>query len=409
MKHGIIMLGANRAKINLLAHIPAHAPDEKSAKALSNASLWFFEGKHGKAQANVQVPTGKLELTEDRYVYKDFRAISQIFLSNRGLDFSRPGVLEAAVDMLKGKTIYANHDFSDIDNWRGVIADSFWDKEGKDAGGVPGINVTTKVDAFLNYRTACGLMMTPPAINSASVTVVTEVEFSHLDLVKDGTFWEKFLEEADGEIVRLIVTRVIEFWEMSLVFMGEDRLAKNLPSDEADDAQTTDENLQAEATRARHLAASKLNATEKKMKVTQEQKNLLGITAEGDDVPEQNVLDAALSFATKAKDVDPIKIAELSAAAKQGETLLGEKRREVTRLATLSELGSEEGTLNEVLAGTINKATAEELVNLETYYRGKVGHKLGVGRSSMENSDEVEAAGGVKNSAQPFVSTGGLV
>lgn len=327
------MLGANRAKINLLAHIPASAPDEKSAKALQNASLWSWDSKHGKAQDNVQVPApSKLELTEDRYVYKDFRAISQIFLNNRGLDFSRPGVLEAAVDMLKGKTIYANHDFRDIDNWRGVIADAFWDKEGKDAGNVPGINVTTKVDAFLNYRTACGLMMTPPAINSASVTVVSEVEFSHLDLVKNGTFWEHFLEEVDGEIVRLIVTKVVEFWEMSFVFMGEDRLAKNLPSD------TGNENLQAEEVRGvKNPAPAELNATEKKMKVTEEQKQSLGITADGDDVPEQTVLDAALSLAGRAKDFDPIKIAELSAQAKQGETLLGEKRKEVTRLATLSE------------------------------------------------------------------------
>lgn len=384
------MLGENRAQINLLAHIPTHEPDEKSAKALSQASLFFWQGKHGKAQDNVNVPSGRLELTEDRYVYKDFRAISQIFLQNRGLDFSRPGVLEAAVELLKGKTIYANHDFRDIDNWRGVIAGAFWDKEGKDAGGVPGINVTTKVDAFLNYRTACGLMMTPPAINSASVTVVTEVEFSHLDLVKDGTFWEKFLDEVDGEIVRLIVTKVVEFWEMSFVFMGEDRLAKNLP--EADDATEME---------ARQKTATKLNATEKKMKVNQEQRTVLGITADGDEVPEQAVLDAALSIAGKAKDYDPIKIAELSAQAKQGETLLNEKRKEVTRLATLSELGSEEGALNEVLAGTINKATAEELVNLEAYYRGKVGHKLGVGRSSLENSEEVETVGGVNKPADP--------
>lgn len=331
MKNGIVMLGANRAKINLLAQIPARQPDEKSLKTLSAASLGWMESNHGKAQDSVQVPMPQLE--ENRYVYKDFRALSQVFLSNRGLDFSRPGVLEASVGLLKGKTVYANHDFRDIDNWRGVIAASYWDAEGKDAGGVPGINVQTMVDAFLNYRTACGLMMNPPAINSASVTVVSEVEFSHLDLVKDGTFWNYFLEEVNGEIVRLIATKIVEFWEMSFVFMGEDRLAKNLPSD-ADGTDAMDENLQAEETRrrqglqsgqpaleARQLPASKLNATEKKMKVTQEQRTVLGINVEGDDVPEQTVLDAALSIATKQKDFDPVKIAELSAAAKQGETL----------------------------------------------------------------------------------------
>jgi hypothetical protein len=87
MKNGIIMLGDNRAQINLLAQIPASEPDAISAKAFQAASLAWWEGKHGKAQDNVQVPTGKLELTEDRYVYREFRALSQIFLANRGLDF----------------------------------------------------------------------------------------------------------------------------------------------------------------------------------------------------------------------------------------------------------------------------------------------------------------------------------
>ena len=388
MKNGILMIGDTRARINLRALIPAVEPDAASAKALQNASLSWWEGKHGKAQDNVQVPLGKVELTEERYVYKEFRALSQIFLNNRGLDFSRSGVLEKSVAMLKGKTIYANHDFRDIDNWRGVISDSYWDKDGSNAGGVPGINVKTKVDAFLNYRTACGLMMNPPAINSASVTVISEVEFSHLELVKNGTFWDHFLEEVDGEIVRLIATNIIEFWEMSFVFMGEDRLAKNLP----DAPETEEEKIEMNA-RRKELPASKLNATEKKMKVTDEQKTMLGITDEGDDVPEQTVLDAALAIAGKAQPSDPLAIAELSAKAKQGETLLAEKRKEVTRLATLAELGAEEGTLNEVLAETITNADASALVKLEGYYRGKVGNKLGVGRSSIENSEEIELAG----------------
>lgn len=408
MKNGILkinnylsMLGDNRAMVQFGAQIPASQPDEKSAKALAAASLGWMETKHGKSVDNVQVPTPSLP--EERYVYKDFRALSQSFLSNRGLDFSRPGVLEAAVDLLNGKTIYANHDFRDIDNWRGVIAASYWDAEGKNSDGVPGINVQTMVDAFLNYRTACGLMMNPPAINSASVTVIAEVEFSHLDLVKNGTFWDYFLEEVDGEIVRLIATKVIEFWEMSFVFMGEDRLAKGIPVEP-----DTEGTIETQA-RQKLVASIKLNATEKKMIVKKEHQTLLGITVEGDDVPEQTVLDAAVALAN-ANKLKPADLAALSLKASEGEKLLTEKRNEVIRLAKLAELGAEEGTLNEVLEKMINDADADALVSLETLYREKVSNKLPKnGQSSLENKGAIEAAGGVhKETKTKPVNVGGL-
>lgn len=388
------------AKVSLEAVIPNMEPDEASAKALHNATLhraslgWGSEVKGGKTVDTVNVPEGNLELTEDRYVYKEFRSLSQIFLQNRGLDFSRPGVLKAAVDLMKGKTIYANHDFRDIDNWRGVIADAYWDEQGANSNGVPGINVKTKVDAFLNYRTACGLMMTPPAINACSATVVSEVEFSHPELVKDGTFWNKFLEEVDGEIVRLIATRIIEFWELSFVFLGEDRLAKSLP-----EAEETDEVK--EQMSATEIVAEKLNATEKKtMKLTAEEKQMLGITTDGDEVTEQEVLKAALDVAktSKVSVTDFAKLnSDLADKTKVAETLMTEKRNEVKRLATLAELGADEGTLNPVLERQITNASAEDLVELETYYRKKVGDKFPAGgRSSQENTEETLTAGGVK-------------
>ena len=76
--------------------------------------------------------------------------------------------------------------------------------------------------------------------------------------------------------------------------------------------------------------------------------------------------------------------------------MIAEKRIEVTRLATLAEVGAETGTLNEVVAGMIEKADADELVKLQTYYRGKVAAKFPDGKSSLENSEEIETAGGVK-------------
>lgn len=392
MKNGIEMMGNTRARFRLEATLPAVKITEKVEKVLEAASLYYWEpNRYGKAQDSVQVPAPPMG--EDRYVFKDFRALSEIFLVNRGLDFSRPGVLQKAVELLNGKPIYANHDFSDIDNCRGVIAKTWWDAEGADSSGVPGINCQTMVDAFLNYRTACGIMQTPPSINAVSVTVLSEVEFSHPELVKDGTFWKYFLEEVDGEIVRLIATEIIEFWELSFVMLGEDRLAKSLPSAEPEPDAAED------VTQTKSMAATKLNATEKKMKLTTEEKKSLGITTEDEDVPEQTVKDAALALAA-ANKFSPKDIADLSLNAKAGETLLVEKRKEVTRLAKLAELGADDGDLPTVLAKTIDEADAEELIELETYYRGKVGDKLGGGQSSLENSGEIEAAAGTNQPAK---------
>ncbi|MCW5959274.1 MAG: hypothetical protein KIS76_03875 [Pyrinomonadaceae bacterium] len=386
------------AEIRLFAEIPAAAPDAQSAKVLNAASLLYHETRHGKAQDNVQIPAGAVELGDERYVYRDFRALSQVFLQSRGLDFSRPGVLEKSVDLLKGKTIYANHDFRDIDNWRGVIAEAVWDAGGANAGGVPGINVRTKVDAFLNYRTACGLMMEPPAINAASVTVFSEVEFSHPALVQSGDFWRKFLEEVDGEIVRLIATRIIEFWEMSFVFMGEDRLARALPA-ESFESQTT-------RASAQNLNAEKAHGLETTtMKISEEQKQMLGISAEGGDVPEETVLSAAESLA-KANKFTPTEIAELSLKATQGERLLAAKRAEVKQVAALAEFGGSEGTLNPVIVKMIDNADADELLTLEADYRSRIEKRLPPGgRSSQENVAGVEAASSAADGKNEEVTT----
>lgn len=392
------------AKFTLEAAIPNTPPDDISAKALKAASFcyWDKDKNYGKTQDTVNVPEAAFELTEDRYVYKDFRALSQIFLQNRGLDFSRPGVLKAATSLLFGKTIYANHQFRDIDNWRGVVADAYWDAEGKNSKGVPGINIKAKVDAFLNYRTACGLMMTPPAINAGSCTVVSEVEFSHPELVKNGTFWDKFLEEVDGEIVRLIVTKVIEFIEFSFVFLGEDRLSKPHP-DEEDDEETIDK---MEAGQNQN-PATELNATEKNtMKITEEHKTLLGITADGDDVPEQTVLDAAVKLA-QTSQLKPTDIADLSLKATEGEKLLKAKREEVKGLAKLAEFGADEGTLNDVVVKMIDNASADDLQTLESDYRKKIGNKF-PGQSSLENVEDIKNAGGFKPISQQTVPVIGL-
>lgn len=414
MKNGIKIenLSKRTASVNMRALIEPQQTDEKTQKVLDTASLWYFGGgKQNTVQDNVPVPAGNPIPTDERYVYATFRGLSQIFLPNRGLDFSSDGVLEAAVGLLKNKTVYPNHDFTDIYNWLGVVSNSFWDAKGEKTGGVPGINCEIKIDAFLNYRVACGVMMNPPAINSMSLTVLFEFDYSHPQLVEERRFWNLLGEEVDGDIVRLIVTKIIDFWEASLVFLGEDRLAKNhggkpnAGGDADDDADDTE---------SFSAANSKLptNSNEEKtMKLTTEQKTELGIEFDGEDVPETEILKAAETLAAKNKGFDPANIAALTAKSELADKLLGEKRAEVLRLARVAELGAAEGELDDIIKLTIGDAAYDRLESLHKYYEKKSAEKFPAsGRSSFENSGEIETAGGVGNAvAKPTVSTGGLV
>jgi hypothetical protein len=106
------------------------------------------------------------------------------------------------------------------------VSNVAWDETGDQFGGVPGINAEYKIDALMNPRIARGLLMDPPAIHSTSMTVLFEFEFSHPDLVEQGRFWQLLGDEVEGSIVRLIVTKIQEYWEASLVFPGADRFAK---------------------------------------------------------------------------------------------------------------------------------------------------------------------------------------
>ncbi len=56
-----------------------------------------------------------------------------------------------------------------------------------------------------------------------------EFDFSHPDLVEQGRFWQLLGEEVEGQIVRLIVTVILGFWEISLVFQGAQEENKQQP------------------------------------------------------------------------------------------------------------------------------------------------------------------------------------
>lgn len=168
------------------------------------------------------LPT-EVQPVEEDFVEVTYRALSATLLHDRPIDFSNTVMLKKSVSKLKGQTVFKDHETS-VDNWVGRVKDAEWDN--KTEGFPPGINAVMRLDAVKDPMTVRGVVQ--GAIHSASVTVSFEWEPSHPDLMETNTFFQFLGEEVNGEMVRIVVTEILKFWEISLVWQGADQFAKQI-------------------------------------------------------------------------------------------------------------------------------------------------------------------------------------
>ncbi|HUF02799.1 MAG TPA: hypothetical protein VMM38_01345 [Aridibacter sp.] len=392
----IVSLEERIGRVRLKApfgEIRANEKLEERVKELVASFLW-----NGNRQDNFTYQrTDEILPKEEDYIRVRFRALSQDLLPGYWIDLTLPGVLEAGVEKLRGQTVYANHEFWDVEGWLGSVSKAEWDSEGRASGGVPGINAEYKIDALMNPRIARGLLMDPPAIHSTSLTFLFHFDFSHPRLVEEGKFWVNLGEEIEGEIVRLIVTEIREIWEASLVFQGADRRAKQIGNErDGEDF----ENLSAGEADSPIAPVNNDDEEKTTMKLTKEQITALGLSADAGEISETDVLDRALELAAAAGELEGVDLEELQARAAVSDKYVDEKREDVRRLARVAELGAEEGELDKVVAQQIDEADFERLQGLGAYYEKRAAERFPEkGRSSAENAEGVEGAGGVQTTA----------
>lgn len=177
-----------------------------------------------------EVTPEDLNLKDSDFINPVFRALSEVVVHKKfnPIDFSKNGVLKAAMNKLVGQTVYANHE-AIVGNEIGSVASVSWQKAYKTENGIEvpaGINAQFKIDAKSHPNIARAIMMDPPSIHSNSVTVQFAWEQSHPELSLD-EFWGKLGTYAkDGEMIRRIVTEVANFHETSLVAHGADPFAQ---------------------------------------------------------------------------------------------------------------------------------------------------------------------------------------
>ena len=168
---------------------------------------------------------------ESDFIYPVFRLLSEVVVHkmHNPIDFRAKDVLKNSMNLLKGQTIYTEHEDM-VGNHIGTIKEVFWQDSYKVKGvTVPaGINAVLMVDAKSNPKIARGILQDPPAIHSCSVTVLHRWEKSHPELTDD-EFWNMFGTYNDkGELVRKVVNDIILYSELSLVPHGADPFAQLL-------------------------------------------------------------------------------------------------------------------------------------------------------------------------------------
>ncbi len=165
------------------------------------------------------------ELNPEEFLVKPFRILSATVTPGRFFDFTKDGVLKAAVPLFQKLTVYANHN-ADVNQWKGYTAGPVWDAKNTP----PGINANMVIDRTVDANLARGVEI--GALRSASVTIWFEYEKSHPDL---RYYYDHVGTEVDGELVRFVITKITRAAEVSVVWEGEDPFAKALSANLADE------------------------------------------------------------------------------------------------------------------------------------------------------------------------------
>ena len=238
-KTGVITLDSGHSLI--LGHKPDKLTMDQIAEKISTekqdtANLGLFDSSTPNYTTYYpDVTADDLKPKDGDFIYPVFRLLSETTVQKgfKPIDFSKKGVLKKSMHKLLGQTINVDHETA-LGNAIGSVKEVAWQNAYTTASGqkIPGgINGTFAIDGKSNPRIARGIMMNPPSIHSNSVSVRFKWEQSHT-FENENEFYQKLgTRDKDGEMVRVIVTDVVQFTETSLVAHGADPFAQKIGTD----------------------------------------------------------------------------------------------------------------------------------------------------------------------------------
>lgn len=336
--------------MNFAGHIQcAESPEKIQAKLKRIESFLAGKGSAPLQDSSVEALPQAHTPAEEDFIDVTYRALSASMLADRPVDFSNEPMLKRATKLLDGQTVFKDHQTS-VDNWVGRVAATNWDTETK--GIPPGINAVLRLDTIKDPMAVRGVLQ--GALHSASVTVSFEWKPSHPKLMEDNTFFQNLGEQVDGQTVRVIVTKIEKFWEISLVWQGADAFAKQIGEDgkpvqqaaELDDTQDLSLKQVQENQPKQEEEMKLLAILEKVLKAEVTEENLEELLGKyGNEYHQlgleksQAVLtqkEEGLKAATTELESLRSKVAELAPQAELGKKYLEEERKEAIRFYNLS-------------------------------------------------------------------------
>ena len=178
------------------------------------------------------VTSADLTPTDAEFIYPVYRVLSKIVIdpAYRAIDFTQGDILKKSRNLLVGQAVMVDHEMMS-GNVLGVIQAVYWQEAYTTEDGVKvpaGINAKLKIDGKANPRLARLIMMDPPALHSCSVTVRFNWDKSHPDL-SDEEFYSKLgTKDSKGNLYSKHVSKILMYYENSLVPHGADPFAKKV-------------------------------------------------------------------------------------------------------------------------------------------------------------------------------------
>lgn len=315
---------------------------------------------------------GNYGYNSEEYLARPWRILSAAMTPYRLFDFTKEGVLKSSVKVFADLTLYANHN-ANVNDWKGFVRNPTWD----DANTPPGINALFVIDKVVDPKLARGVET--KALRSASVTIWFEYERSHPTL---SNFYDRLGEEVEGQIVRFIVTKIVNAGEVSIVWEGEDPYAKSLAAGGAPPA--TETGLEVPA-----------NNEGANMKITAALAVLLAVPAGTELTPE--ALEASIKTLLDAKEVE---LDALKTDAALGKQLLSETRTKAETLYKLAKGDKASPDYLKIIQGADLASARAIVVEYTTQAEEsiplscpKCGEKLSRQSSAPEGGDSLKTDG----------------
>lgn len=315
------------------------------------------------------------------------RAVSQVLVHGNTLDWSKPGVLEAAVPLLSGVKLYKDH-YVSVDSVVGRVNESFW--VAPDAGMPGGIGVNLGVDDVADPRV--GRLIQTGIIDSLSIGALAEVEPSHPDVYEEDRylFWRRLgSQDAEGRYYCWVVKRVETFFEISLVWKGADPTAKVQLAAAETPYPTLEEfrgNLEQEK---KPMDANELKKVALALGLPEtatETEVLAAATAARESAVDSSAFRTRVGLALGVTGSDTVvetRLAEVLEQARYGSARLAQDREAVLRDAWLA-LCQQGEELAGVIVEQVNSASPTKLGELGDFYAARAAARFPEGgRSSV--------------------------